>query len=117
LLFDSASKTLQEIAADPKHLGARIGVLAVLHTWGQTLDLHPHLHCIVPGGDLSLDGQRWVSSRPDYFLRVQVWRVCFAASFWGREGGLRGWTVEATGLPLICLPAKRVIHDRPSRRR
>src|SRR5262249_2485960 len=81
LLFDSASKTLQEIAADPKHLGARIGVLAVLHTWGQTLDLHPHLHCIVPGGGLSLDGQRWVSSRPDYFLPVQVLACLFRGKF------------------------------------
>jgi hypothetical protein len=81
LLFDSASKTLQEIAADPKHLGARIGVLAVLHTWGQTLDLHPHLHCIVPGGGLSPDGQRWISSRPDYFLPVQVLARLFRGKF------------------------------------
>ena len=81
LLFDSASKALQEIAADPKHLGARIGVLAVLHTWGQTLGLHPHLHCIVPGGGLSLDGQRWISSRPDYFLPVQVLARLFRGKF------------------------------------
>jgi Putative transposase len=78
LLFASASQTLLEIAADPKHLGARIGVLAVLHTWSQTLELHPHLHCIVPGGGLSLDGQHWVStSRPDYFLPVQVLAALF----------------------------------------
>ena len=81
LLFDSASKTLLEIAADPKHLGARIGVLAVLHTWSQTLELHPHLHCIVPGGGLSLDGQRWVPSRPDYFLPVQVLARLFRGKF------------------------------------
>jgi hypothetical protein len=81
LLFDSASKTLLEIAADPKHLGARIGALAVLHTWGQTLELHPHLHCIVPGGGVSLDGQRWVSSRPDYFLPVQVLARLFRGKF------------------------------------
>jgi hypothetical protein len=82
LLFASASQTLLEIAADPKHLGARIGVLAVLHTWSQTLELHPHLHCIVPGGGLALDGQRWVStSRPDYFLPVQVLAALFRGKF------------------------------------
>jgi hypothetical protein len=58
LLFRCASETLLTIATDPKYLGARIGVLAVLHTWSQTLRLHPHLHCIVPGGGLSPDGQR-----------------------------------------------------------
>jgi hypothetical protein len=82
LLFASASQTLLEIAADPKHLGARIGVLAVLHTWSQTLELHPHLHCIVPGGGLSLDGQRWVPTRrPDYFLPVQVLAALFRGKF------------------------------------
>lgn len=82
LLFASASQTLLEIAADPKHLGGRIGVLAVLHTWSQTLELHPHLHCIVPGGGLSLDGQRWVpTSRPDYFLPVQVLAALFRGKF------------------------------------
>jgi hypothetical protein len=82
LLFASASQTLLEIAADPKHLGARIGVLAVLHTWSQTLELHPHLHCIVPGGGLSLDGQNWVStSRPDYLLPVQVLAALFRGKF------------------------------------
>lgn len=82
LLFASASQTLLEIAADPRRLGARIGVLAVLHTWSQTLELHPHLHCIVPGGGLSLDGQRWVpTSRPDYFLPVQVLAALFRGKF------------------------------------
>jgi hypothetical protein len=82
LLFASASQTLLEIAADPKHLGARIGVLAVLHTWSQTLELHPHLHCIVPGGGLSLDGQRWVPTRrPNYFLPVQVLAALFRGKF------------------------------------
>ena len=81
LLFDSASKTLLEIAADPKHLGARIGVLAVLHTWSQTLLLHPHLHCIVPGGGLSPDRQRWLASRPDYFLPIQVLARLFRGKF------------------------------------
>src|SRR5262249_9815285 len=58
--------------ADPKHLGARIGLTAVLHTWGSALTHHPHLHCIVPGGGLSLDGQRWLSCRPGFFLPVRV---------------------------------------------
>ena len=81
LLFDSASRALLEIAADPKHLGARIGVLAVLHTWSQTLLLHPHLHCIVPGGGLSPDRQRWLASRPDYFLPIQVLARLFRGKF------------------------------------
>ena len=82
LLFASASQTLLEIAADPKRLGARIGVLAVLHTWSQTLELHPHLHCIVPGGGLSLDGERWVPTRrQNYLLPVQVLAVLFRGKF------------------------------------
>src|SRR5580765_749388 len=66
ILFKAASDALRVTAADPRHLGAAIGVLAVLHTWGQTLTHHPHVHCIVPGGGLSLDGQRWVSCRPRF---------------------------------------------------
>lgn len=81
LLFDSATKTLLEIAADPKHLGAKIGVLSVLHTWSQTLLLHPHLHCIVPGGGLSLDRQRWIASREDFFLPIQVLARLFRGKF------------------------------------
>jgi hypothetical protein len=72
LLFRAASETLLEIAADPKHLGARIGFLAVLHTWGQTLQHHPHLHCVVPGGGVSLDGKRWIACRKGFFLPVKV---------------------------------------------
>jgi hypothetical protein len=72
LLFRAAAETLRTIAADPKHLGAEIGFLAVLHTWGQTLLYHPHLHCVVPGGGLSLDGLRWVACRPGFFLPVRV---------------------------------------------
>ena len=63
LLFRAAAETLQQIAADPKHLGAEIGFLAVLHTWGQNLQHHPHVHCVVPGGGLSPDGSRWVACR------------------------------------------------------
>jgi hypothetical protein len=72
LLFRAASETLLEIAADPRHLGARIGVLAVLHTWSQNLRHHPHLHCLVPAGGLALDHSRWIASRRGFFLPVRV---------------------------------------------
>src|ERR1700690_3873206 len=72
ILFKAAAETLTTIAADPKHLGARIGLTAVLHTWGQNLDHHPHVHCIVPGGGISPDGKRWVPCRPGFFLPVRV---------------------------------------------
>lgn len=72
ILFATTARTLLTIARDPRHLGAQVGFLAVLHTWGQNLLLHPHLHCIVPGGGLSLDGARWVASRPGFFLPVRV---------------------------------------------
>src|SRR5919204_45297 len=72
LLFKAAAETLITIAADPKHLGARIGLTAVLHSWGSALTHHPHVHIIVPGGGISLDGQRWVSCRPGFFLSVRV---------------------------------------------
>src|ERR1700757_1214713 len=71
LLFTAAAAVLTAIAADPKHLGASIGVTAVLHTWGQNLQHHPHVHCIVPGGGLSPDG-RWIACRPGFFLSVRV---------------------------------------------
>jgi len=72
LLFRATAETLQTIAADPQHLGAQIGFFCVLHTWGQTMTHHPHLHCVVPGGGISLDGSRWVACRPGFFLPVQV---------------------------------------------
>ena len=71
-LFRAAAHTLTTVAADPKHLGAKIGFLAVLHTWGQKLDHHPHLHCVVPGGGLSSDGSRWIPTRDGFFLPVRV---------------------------------------------
>ena len=71
-LFKAASETLLTIAADPKHLGAKIGVTMVLHTWGSALTHHPHVHCIVPGGGISLDGQSWVPCKPKFFLSVDV---------------------------------------------
>jgi hypothetical protein len=72
ILFKAAADTLRIIAADPKHLGADIGFLAVLHTWGQTLHHHPHVHCVVPGGGPSPDGTRWIACRPGFFLPVEV---------------------------------------------
>jgi Putative transposase/Transposase zinc-binding domain len=72
ILFKASAETLITIAADPKHLGARIGVLSVLHTWGSALTHHPHVHMIVPGGGISLDGTRWVTCRPNFFLSVRV---------------------------------------------
>jgi hypothetical protein len=81
LLFQAAWRTLATIAKDPDHLGARIAALAVLHTWGQNLLHHPHLHCVVPGGGLSPDGARWIACRPRFFLPVRVlgryFRGCF----------------------------------------
>jgi hypothetical protein len=71
-LFKAASDTLLRIAADPRHLGARIGATMVLHTWGAALTHHPHVHCIVPGGGISLDGARWIACRPGFFLPVRV---------------------------------------------
>ena len=81
ILFKAASQTLLTIAADPRHLGARLGLTAVLHTWGSALAHHPHLHCIVPGGGLSSDGQRWVSCRPRFFLPVRVLSRLFRRLF------------------------------------
>jgi hypothetical protein len=81
LLFKAAAETLITIAADPKHLGARIGLTAVLHTWGSALTHHPHVHVIVPGGGISLDATRWVSCRPGFFLPVRVLSRLFRRLF------------------------------------
>jgi hypothetical protein len=81
LLLRSAAETLLRLAADPKHLGAQIGVLAVLHTWGQTLQLYPHAHCVVPGGGLSPDGTRWIGSSDKFFLPVRVLSRVFRGKF------------------------------------
>jgi hypothetical protein len=95
LLFECAKETLLEVAADPKHLGARIGVLMVLHTWGQKLEHHPHVHCVVPGGGLAVPAKatgetpsvlgavapRWVSCRPNWFLSVEVLSRVFRGKY------------------------------------
>src|SRR5438477_1466 len=74
ILFRAVAETLSTIAADPKHLGAEIGFFAVLHSWGQNLLFHPHLHCVVPGGGISLDGTRWISCRPRFFTSLEALR-------------------------------------------
>jgi hypothetical protein len=81
LLFEVAAETLRTIAADPKHLGAQIGATLVLHTWGSALTHHPHVHGIVPGGGLSLDGERWISCKPGFFLPVRVLSRLFRRRF------------------------------------
>jgi Putative transposase/Transposase zinc-binding domain len=81
LLFKAASETLLEIAADPQHLGAKIGFFTVRHTWGQTLQHHPHLHCVVPGGGLSADHSHWIACRPGFFLPVKVLSRLFRGKF------------------------------------
>jgi hypothetical protein len=81
LLFKASAETLITIAADPEHLGARIGVLSVLHTWGSALTHHPHVHMIVPGGGIALDGNKWVSCRPGFFLPVRVLSRLFRRLF------------------------------------
>lgn len=81
ILFKTAAETLRTIAADPRHLGAEIGLVAVLHSWGQNLHYHPHLHCIVPGGGISADGTRWIACRPGLFLPVRVLSRLFRRLF------------------------------------
>jgi hypothetical protein len=81
LLFKAAAETLTTIAADPKHLGARIGLTSVLHTWGSALTHHPHVHIVVPGGGLSPDGSRWIACKPGFFLSVRVLSRLFRRLF------------------------------------
>jgi hypothetical protein len=81
LLFEASAQALLEVAADPKHIGAEIGFLSVLHTWGQTLQPHPHIHCVVPGGGLSPDHQRWISAPNHFFLPVRVLSRVFRGKF------------------------------------
>ena len=102
ILFKAAAQTIRVIAADPKHLGAETGMIAILHTWGQTLTHHPHVHCIVPGGGLGPDG-RWVASKPNFFLPVHVLSRCFRRLFLGRlraafDAGRIAFVGELAGL-------------------
>ncbi|NDZ17700.1 IS91 family transposase [Variovorax sp. WS11] len=81
ILFHVTAETLRTIAADPRHLGAEIGFISILHTWGQNLLHHPHLHCVVPGGGVAPDGQRWIACRPGFFLPVRVLSRLFRRLF------------------------------------
>ena len=81
MLFHASAQTLRTIAADPEHLGAEIGFLAILHTWGQNLLHHPHVHCVVPGGGIAADGSRWIGCRPGFFLPVRVLSRLFRRLF------------------------------------
>ena len=81
ILFKAAAQTLLRIAADPKHLGARIGLTLVLHTWGSAMTHHPHVHGIVPGGGLSTDGEHWIACKPGFFLPVRVLSRLFRRLF------------------------------------
>ncbi|MBU3101864.1 IS91 family transposase [Clostridium sp. DSM 17811] len=81
ILFKSVSETLLELSGDKKYLGAEIGFMAILHTWGQNLMNHPHLHCIVPSGGLTLDGNRWINSKKDFFIPVKVLSRKFRGKF------------------------------------
>jgi hypothetical protein len=84
ILFQATAETMRTIAADPKHLGAQVGMLAVLHTWGQNLHHHPHIHCVVPGGGPSHDTTRWIAARPRFFLPVRVLSALFRRLFLAR---------------------------------
>jgi hypothetical protein len=118
LLFKAAAETLQVIAADPKHLGARIGLTAVLHTWGSALTHHPHVHCIVPGGGLSADGQRWIACRPGFFLPVRVLSRLFRRRFLERlaHAHAAGRLVFFGDLATLAEPTAFAAHLRPLRR-
>jgi Putative transposase/Transposase zinc-binding domain len=106
LLFRAVRETLREIAATPRHLGAQVGGLMVLHTWGQTLELHPHVHVIVPGGGLSPDGTRWISCKPGFFLPVRVLSRLFRGKLLAflREASDRGELTWTGGLSALADP-------------
>ena len=113
ILFRTAAETVRTIAADPKHLGAEIGLVAVLHTWGQTLQHHPHVHCVVPGGGPSLDGTRWIACRPSFFLPVQVLSRLFRRLFLAElraafAAGELGFFGEVAGLAEPAAFARRL---------
>jgi len=118
ILFRTTAETLRTIAADPKHLGAAIGFFAVLHTWGQTLVHHPHLHCVVPGGGLSPDGTRWIACRPGFFLPVRVLSRLFRRLFLTAlqdafDAGQLRW---AGALQALADPHRFADHLQPARR-
>jgi hypothetical protein len=117
LLFRATADTLRLIAADPRHLGAAIGFFAVLHTWGQTLMHHPHLHCVVPGGGLSPDRTRWIACRPGFFLPVRVLSRLFRRRFLAslQEAFDLGRLHFSGSLQALADPAGFTAHLRPTR--
>jgi len=118
LLFKVASETMLTIAADPKHLGARIGVTAVLHTWGSALTHHPHVHMIVPGGGLSLDGERFIPCRRRFFLPVRVLSRLFRRLMLERLAAAfeQGRLILEGGLVKLTSPAAFAAVLKPLRR-
>jgi hypothetical protein len=117
ILFHATADTLRTIAADPRHLGAAIGFFAVLHTWGQTLMHHPHLHCVVPGGGLSPDGTRWIACRPGFFLPVRVLSRLFRRLFLDSlQGAFETGRLRCAGsLEALADPSAFAAHLRPTR--
>jgi hypothetical protein len=116
LLFKAAAETLQTIAADPRHLGARIGCIAVLHTWGSALTHHPHVHCIVPGGGLSSDGERWIGCRKGFFLPVRVLSRLFRRLFLEKLVAARERLSFFGEVAYLADPAAFATHLAPLRR-
>jgi hypothetical protein len=120
LLFEAVAQTLLEVAANPKHLGARIGFLAILHTWGQNLALHPHVHCVIPGGGLSLEG-KWIACRAGFFLPVRILSRVFRGKFIDllkrarASGKLVGWEKQSDLDRLLDASARRewVVYAKP----
>lgn len=108
LLFDASAATLLEVAADPKRLGAEIGFLSILHTWGQTLQPHPHIHCVVPGGGLSPDHERWHSTPAHFFLPVRVLSRVFRGKF--VAGLRRAFRTNQLAFYGECLPLANEKH-------
>ena len=108
LLFKASAETTLTIAADPKHLGARIGLMSVLHTWGSALTHHPHVHMVVPGGGLSPDGSKWIVCRPRYFWTVAVLSALFRRLF------LRCWSPRT--MPAAC-SSSAIMYGSPTRLR
>jgi hypothetical protein len=120
VLFDAVAQTLLQVAANPKHLGARIGFLSILHTWGQNLTLHPHIHCVIPGGGLSPDG-KWIACRAGFFLPVRILSRVFRGKFIDRlkrawvAGKLHGIENDSAFVRLIDASVKHdwVVYAKP----
>jgi hypothetical protein len=117
LLFRATAETLRTIGADPKHLGGEIGFIGVLHTWGQNLSHHPHLHCIIPGGGLSKDKEKWVACKPGFFLPVRVLSRLFRRLFLeGLEQAFNAEELEFYGvLDALNDPQRFADHLKPLR--